>query len=94
MLTIDVRNVHHGLFSLRYSDGSAMLSSSLIQVGFLEPWRNVLDSGDQEPVFEAIERELNRVALNLGELRLTVPWVCMDIRKPVEAPGISPTYAP
>jgi len=32
-------------------------------------------------VFDAIERELNRVAEAAGELRLEIPWVCLELRR-------------
>jgi ubiquinone/menaquinone biosynthesis C-methylase UbiE len=78
---LDVRHVYDDSFSLRYSDGSAMLNSPLIKLAFLEPWTSVLAPEDLGPVFETVELELNRVAESNGELRLTVPWACIDIRK-------------
>jgi SAM-dependent methyltransferase len=81
-LGLEVANVHHDSFSLRYSDGSAMLDSPLIKLAFLRSWTDVLAPGDVRPVFEVIEGELNRLAEGSGELRLTVPWVCLDLHKP------------
>jgi hypothetical protein len=78
---LEVVNVHHDSFSLRYSDGSAMLDSPLIKLAFLRSWMDVLAPSDVKPVFEVIEGELNRLAEISGELRLTVPWVCLDLRK-------------
>jgi hypothetical protein len=79
---LDICSVYEDSFSIRYCDGSAMLNSPLIKLAFIEPWTSVLDPEDLSPVFEAIELELNHVAGAVGELRLTVPWVCIDIRKP------------
>jgi SAM-dependent methyltransferase len=79
---LEVVNVHHDSFSLRYSDGSAMLDSPFIKLAFLRSWTDVLAPRDVRPVFEVIEGELNRLAEVSGELRLTVPWVCLDLRKP------------
>jgi len=79
---LEVVNVHHDSFSLRYSDGSAMLDSPLIKLAFLRSWTDVLAPSDVSPVFEVIEGELNRLAEVSGELRLTVPWVCLDLCKP------------
>jgi len=79
---LDVLRVDEATFSLRYADGSAMLSSSLIQLGFLEPWKSILDPEDRGPIFEALETELNRLAASQGELCLTVPWACFDLRRP------------
>jgi SAM-dependent methyltransferase len=79
---LKVINVHHDSFSLRYSDGSAMLDSPLIKLAFLRSWTDVLAPSDVGPVFEVIEGELNRLAEVSGELHLTVPWVCLDLGKP------------
>jgi len=77
-----VAHVHHDSFVLRYNDGSTMLNSPLIRFAFLPPWVSVLEPRDVEPVFEAIEHMLNRGAEASGEFRMTVPWVCIDARKP------------
>jgi SAM-dependent methyltransferase len=84
---LEVANVHHDSFSLRYSDGSAMLESPLIKLAFLRSWTNVLAPSDVRPVFDVIESELNRLTEVSGELRLTVPWVCVDLRKPDSIPS-------
>lgn len=78
---LEVVDVHHDSFSLRYSDGSAMLASPFIKLAFLRPWTDVLAPDDVGPVFELIESELNRRAEVSGELRLTVPWVCLNLSK-------------
>jgi arsenite methyltransferase len=79
---LEVARVHHDSFSLRYTDGTAMLNSPLVKLAFLRPWTDVVAARDVKPIFEAIEGELNRLAEASGELRLTVPWVCLDLRKP------------
>jgi ubiquinone/menaquinone biosynthesis C-methylase UbiE len=79
---LEVVDVHHDSFNLRYSDGSAMLNSPFIKLAFLKPWTDVLTPDDVGPVFRLIESELNRLAEASGELRLTVPWVCLNLRKP------------
>ena len=79
---IEVVDVHHDSFSIRYTDGTAMLDSPFIKLAFLRPWTDVLAPSDVGPVFEVIEDELNRLAEVSGELCLTVPWVCLNLRKP------------
>jgi SAM-dependent methyltransferase len=79
---LEVVDVHHDSFSLRYSDGSTMLGSPFIKLAFIQSWKDVLAPKDVGPVFEVIEGELNRLAEASGELRLTVPWVCLNLRKP------------
>jgi hypothetical protein len=79
---LEVVDVHHDSFSLQYSDGSAMLESPFIKLAFFRSWADVLAPNDVGPVFEVIEGELNRLAEASGELHLTVPWVCLNLRKP------------
>jgi len=77
---LEIVQVHHDSFVLRFNDGSTMLSSPLIRIGFLPPWLNVLAPEAVKPVFDAIETALNDVAAEAGELSLTVPWICIDAR--------------
>lgn len=79
---IELVDIHHDSFSIRYTDGSAMLNSPFINLAFLRPWTDVLEPNDVGPVFQVIEDELNRLAEVSGELCLTVPWVCLNLRKP------------
>ena len=79
---LEILHVHHDSFVLRYNDGSTMLASPVIRFAFLPPWVSVLAPEDVKPVFDAIEPALNRVAADTGEFPLTVPWICIDARKP------------
>jgi arsenite methyltransferase len=65
-------------FSLRFADGTALFNHFFIQLAFLEPWRSVIPTGDVERVFRKLEAELNRAAENSRELRLTVPFLCLN----------------
>jgi ubiquinone/menaquinone biosynthesis C-methylase UbiE len=67
---------------LRYLDGSAMLRHSLIRLGFLDAWRAVVDPNDEQAVFSALEKELNHLAHRKGELRLMVPMLYLEGRRP------------
>ena len=66
---------HTETFTLRYASGSAFLRAYLSKVGFLDGWRSVLLSTDQEPlVFEKLEARLNQIARESGEgLCLSIP---------------------
>lgn len=65
-------------FSMRYADGTAMLNHFFIRLAFLEPWKAVVPAESAHGVFLALERELNRGADAAGELRLTVPFLCLS----------------
>ena len=68
-------------FKQRYSDGTAFLNHFLIRTAFKESWKTILSEDQVEPVFKIIEQKLNVIALNYGELVISVPFVCFDCRK-------------
>lgn len=78
---LDILHIYEESFKFRYSNGTAMLNSPMIKLAFLEPWTSVLEPGDVDSVFRDIEVKLNRIAEVSGEFQLTIPWVCLDIRK-------------
>lgn len=77
-------------FALRFVDGTAMLRHSLIRVGFLGSWRDVLRGEDAEAVFDEVEAGLNRLAADAGGLALTIPFVCFDARRSTRADRRAP----
>jgi ubiquinone/menaquinone biosynthesis C-methylase UbiE len=79
---LELVDVHEHEFTMRYADGSAMLGNHIIKLAFLRPWTGVLNPADVEQVFRAVERELNRTAEKSGSLTLTIPWVCLNCRRP------------
>ena len=76
-----ISEIRHRESSMRFLDGSALLGHFLIRLGFLGGWRSILEDQDREPVFDALEKALNRVAAERGELRLTIPWAVVDCWK-------------
>jgi ubiquinone/menaquinone biosynthesis C-methylase UbiE len=71
-------------FEMRFLDGSAMLRHSLVRFGFLDGWRGVVPAQDEEEVFALLEKRLNEAANRQGELRMTVPMLYVEGRKPDE----------
>jgi ubiquinone/menaquinone biosynthesis C-methylase UbiE len=67
--------------TLRYLNGSAMLRHSLVRFGFLDGWRRVVDSYDEERVFQALEDRLNALAEREGELQMAVPMLYIEACK-------------
>jgi arsenite methyltransferase len=65
-------------FPIRYADGSAMLRHSLTRIGFLPAWRAVVNPADEQVVFAELEKRLNALAAEQGELRVTIPMVYME----------------
>lgn len=70
-------------FEMRFLDGSAMFHHSLVRFGFLDGWRGVLAQEDEEEVFAMLEKRLNETASRQGELRMSVPMLYVEGRKPV-----------
>jgi len=79
---LEVVGVHEDSFAFRYTDGAAMLDHFTIKLAFIGGWTGALEGGDVEAVFEEVRAELDGQAAREGELRLTIPWVCLDCRKP------------
>jgi arsenite methyltransferase len=76
----DMLRVEEGTFPLRFLDGTALLTHSFVRLGFLDAWRSVPPEGERERVFAVLEERLNEVARERGELRLDVPFACLDCR--------------
>jgi len=77
----EIKTVFEDSFKMQFTDGSVMLNHFLIKLAFLEPWKNILNEKETNPIFDQIETELNNLAQKTGDLSLTVPWVCIDCRK-------------
>lgn len=69
-------------FAMRFVDGTAFFEDHLIRYGFLDGWRSILPPEEHRPVFLEIERRLNALAAHTGELRLTIPMLVLEARKP------------
>jgi len=67
-------------FTLNYVDGTAFFRHHEISLYFLPPWRDVVRPECVERVFAEIEDRLNEQTKQ-GELRMTIPFVCIDSRK-------------
>lgn len=76
-----IKQIYKDSFDLRFNDGSTMFNHFLIKVGFLESWMKVIDTADIETVFYDIEKKLNDLAEKNEELKLTIPWMCIDSEK-------------
>ncbi len=79
-----VTRVIEDQFQMRFLDGSAMLRHSLIRFGFLDGWRSVVRPEEEEEVFSLLEERLNQAAARVGELRMTVPMLYVEGKKPDE----------
>ena len=69
-------------FSYRFVDGTTMLNYFLIREFFLPSWKEIIPETNVSSVFEDIEKQLNQLSKDKGELQLTIPYVCVDCVKP------------
>jgi arsenite methyltransferase len=76
-----VTNISQSIFQLKFLDGTTMFNHSLIQVGFINNWKQVLHERDLQSIFGMIEKDLNKIAHQKGELCLTIPWICINCQK-------------
>lgn len=78
---LKIKDVIRDYFTFHFVDGSAMFNHFLIRLAFLEPWKEILNPEDVEPVFTEIERRLNQQAEDEGGIKLTVPFATIDCEK-------------
>ncbi len=69
-------------FQERFADGSALLRHHFIRLGFFPGWKSVAWPEAVEATFAALERRLNTIAADGGELSLTIPAACIRASKP------------
>jgi ubiquinone/menaquinone biosynthesis C-methylase UbiE len=68
-------------FRERFVDGSSLLRHYFIRLGFVPDWKSVAPEEAVEATFAALERRLNVMAAERGELSLTIPAACIQACK-------------
>jgi arsenite methyltransferase len=68
-------------FRMRFANGSALLRHHFIRLGFVPGWKSVVHLDLLQETFEALERNLNALVKERGELALTIPMGCIEARK-------------
>jgi arsenite methyltransferase len=76
-----IQKVYQESASMRFTDGSALLRHYFIQLGFLDAWKDVVETTEQQEVFSKLETNLNHLAKEEGELRLTIPMAYIEGEK-------------
>jgi len=76
-----IKKIYEEIFNMRFLDGSAMLNHFFIKLAFLDSWKNILSPDDRKPIFEILETRLNKIAAPGGEIKLTIPYVCIDCQR-------------
>ncbi len=73
-----VEQVAHDQFAYRFADGTAMLRHAFFRNYQVPHWRELVPVALRDSFMADFEARLNRVARELGELRLTVPFVTVS----------------
>ncbi len=76
-----IKSINVDGFKMKYSDGTAFLNHHFIRNAFMVPWKAILPADRSEAVFGIIEKKLNQIAVDHGELIMSVPYVCFDCMK-------------
>jgi ubiquinone/menaquinone biosynthesis C-methylase UbiE len=76
-----IEDVAEDSFRLRYLDGTTLFNHFFIRLGFLDGWKSVLADSDVKRTFALLQKNLNTIAAQAGELSLTIPYVCIDCRR-------------
>lgn len=70
-------------YQMKYADGTAFLNDYFTIMSFMPTWKNLIPFDELQPFFNNLELRLNALAMNVGELILTVPVVLKKIKKPL-----------
>ena len=76
-------NIETDSFRLRFADGTALLRHYFIRLGFTPGWKSIVAADSLQTTFATLERNLNTVAAETGELVLSVPMACIEARKQI-----------
>jgi ubiquinone/menaquinone biosynthesis C-methylase UbiE len=76
-----IKYIYRSRFSLKFSDPESFFSHSLIKVGFLESWNNLVPAGKRKFIFSRIINLLNKDAERRGYIEMTVPYVVIKSYK-------------
>ena len=77
-----IKTINVDGFRLRYNDGTSFFNHFFIRHAFLGPWKAILPESLAEKVFGNLEEKFNRMALQQGEITMSIPFVCFDCSKP------------
>ncbi|MCI0473402.1 MAG: class I SAM-dependent methyltransferase [Ignavibacteria bacterium] len=76
-----IKYIYRSRFRLKFSDAESFFSHSLIKVGFLESWKNLIPSGKRKLIFKRIKYLLDNDANKNGYLEMTIPYVVLKSYK-------------
>ncbi|MCX6162383.1 MAG: class I SAM-dependent methyltransferase [Ignavibacteriae bacterium] len=76
---LNVKKVRNS-FSMRYLNGTAFFNHYPVKLHFLPEWKKILPGNRLEEIFNNLENRLNKISEEKGELQLTIPYICYNIK--------------
>lgn len=76
-----IKNIIEDKFYLRFLNALTMFNHPLIKYWFLSSWKSILQPDNLESIFLQIEINLDNIAKENGEIRLTIPHVLIDCKR-------------
>lgn len=68
-------------FVIRFCDGTSLFNYFFIKSFFMEGWKIIIKPGKRDDIFADLEERLNVLAEERGEIRLFIPFACIDCAK-------------
>lgn len=76
-----IKELEYDQFNYWFADGTAMLNHYFIRLAFMDSWVALLPEGKVNEIFDRIETRLNEYADRFGGLKLSIPFVLIDVTK-------------
>jgi ubiquinone/menaquinone biosynthesis C-methylase UbiE len=76
-----IKSVKTDNYTWHFNDAHSFFNHFFIKLAFMGPWKALLQKTQVVPVFEKVEKRLNQIALENGELNIEVPFAVFDCRK-------------
>lgn len=75
------RKLEYDQFNYRFADGTAMFNHYFIRLAFMDSWIALLPADKVDEIFDQIESRLNERAQHYGSIKLSIPFVLIDVTK-------------
>lgn len=76
-----IKDLEQDQFNYKFANGSAMLNHYFIRLAFMDSWTKLLPSDKVEPIFDILEKRLNKQAQVLGGFKLSIPFALINAVK-------------
>lgn len=76
-----IRDLEHGQFNYRFSDGTTMLNHYFIRLAFMDSWVKLIPTYRIDEIFGKAEKRLNELSDINGGLKLSIPFVLINCTK-------------